>query len=111
MVSLGTAFREIRGLFGATQVAMADMLDCTPVHLCNVEKDNTEPSRALCERFAALTGIDPYVYGWATQGDVERLPKAMQFPAKRLAQLWRAKLERPVGKLVLNRAVQVAGEP
>lgn len=104
MLKLGTAFKEIRTMFGATQTAMADMVGCSVVHLCNVEHDKNEPSRDLCSRFSALTGVDPYIYAWATQGDVERLPKVVREPARKLAEAWRSSLERSVGALMLNRA-------
>ena len=88
MIPIGSTARSLRERLGITQRAAADLLGISPVHLCNVENDKSQPSSSLLDKYEELWGVDLYVLAWCERGDVENLPKDVREAAKQLSALW-----------------------
>ena len=93
MLLLGNTARRVRESNGLTQKAAADVLGITPVHLCNIEKNKSEPSAKLVAKFKDLWGIDLHILAWCLYGDPEELPEPMRAPMRELGKAWAAQLE------------------
>lgn len=70
MIELGETAKEIRTLLGLSQRAAAEALGVTPVHLCNVERNNGRPSLDLIDRYYAIWSVDLYAMSWCSQMSV-----------------------------------------
>lgn len=92
MTYVGRAIRQIRESRGLTQRAAAEALGISSVHLCNVENEKSTPSDELVDRIRDIWRVDPYVLAWCLYGAVEKLPKRLQEPTRRLASAWREEL-------------------
>ena len=93
MVSIGTTARKLRQTLEWTQLETAEALGVSNVHLCNVEKNKTQPSQSLLDRYRKLWGIDLYVLTWCENGDVEELPRAVHIAASKLATAWQKRID------------------
>ena len=92
MIQLGDIARRVRKSKGLSQVAAAELLDVSSVHLCNVESGRAQPSADLLARYRELWGVDLYVLAWCVSGEIDRLPKGVQDASRRLTSAWRKML-------------------
>jgi len=93
MIRMGEAIRYVRETKGLTQRAAAELLGVSDVHLCNLEHGKARPSAQLLNKMRIEWDVDLYILSWCLYGDLQRLPKAVRRPMKRLAEAWRAELE------------------
>lgn len=98
MINLGETARELRERSGWAQVAAAKELGITQVHLSNIETNKARPSAELIQRYHDVFGVDLYVYAFCTRGNLSDMPRALKTASEKLAQLWRADLDRRLGK-------------
>ncbi len=92
MIHLGKTARYLRERKGMTQVAAADALGITQVHLSNVENNKAVPSPKLLERYRELWGVDLYILAWSLFGDLDKLPPRVRGPMTTLGKAWRKEL-------------------
>jgi transcriptional regulator with XRE-family HTH domain len=94
MISVGDSARALRDQLGLSQKEAAVELGISNVHLCNVEKNNSQPSPELLAKYRELWGVDLYVFAWCSTGNVERLPKKLRAAAQALADGWQQQIEK-----------------
>jgi len=99
MIQLGEIARRVRKSKGMSQVAAAELLGVSSVHLCNVEGGKAQPSSDLLTRYRELWGVDLYVLAWCVSGDIEALPPGVREAGRRLTAEWRKAL----GELIVPR--------
>jgi len=92
MIELGDLARRVRKAKGLSQVAAAELLGVSSVHLCNVEGGKAQPSPELLSRYRKLWNVDLYVLAWCLSSDVDRLPQGVQAAGRRLTAAWRREL-------------------
>jgi len=97
MLNLGETARELRERCGLSQVQAAKKLGITQVHLSNIETNKARPSPELIERYRAAFDVDLYVYAFCTRGTMAKMPRGLREASAKLAQLWRADLDRRLG--------------
>lgn len=78
---------------GLTQVEMAKQLNITKIQLSKIENDRSMPSARTIQRYREVSGIDPYVFDWCRNPDIESLPKEVRSAASELHQIWHEALE------------------
>lgn len=93
MINVGDAAVMIRQSHGLSQKVAAKKLGVTTVHLCNIEKNKTQPSASLVARYTELWGVDVYVLAWCLRDDAE-VPAALRSTVRRLEQLWKKELRK-----------------
>lgn len=71
-----------------SQREAAAKLGISTVHLCNLEKEKTNPSPELLTKYRAVFGVDVYVLAWCLFGDKDLLPPSIQAATERLTKLW-----------------------
>ncbi len=98
MISVGESARELREQIGLSQKAAADELGISNVHLCNIEKNNANPSPELLAKIRERWGVDLYVFAWCRAGDVGKLPRQIQAAAQALANGWQEQIEKQITK-------------
>lgn len=98
MISVGESARILREQFGLSQKEAAAELGITNVHLCNIEKDNSNPSPDLLAKYRELWGVDLYVFAWCRNGDIDLLPKQLRAAARSLESGWKQQIDRQVTK-------------
>ncbi|QOV89474.1 helix-turn-helix transcriptional regulator [Humisphaera borealis] len=92
MNRLGETAKQIREARGLSQKRAADLLDISPVHLCNVEKGKALPSIELAARYRDVFDADLFVVTWCLHGDVNALPAPVRDAAQSLASAFRSQL-------------------
>jgi len=92
MIHLGQTARILRERKGLTQVAAAELLDITQVHLSNVETNKSLPSPKLLDKYHELWGVDLYILAWCLFGNPEELPRGVRKPMLELAKAWKREL-------------------
>src|SRR5713226_5066698 len=92
MIHLGKTARYLRERKGMTQIAAAEALGISQVHLSNIENNKAIPSPKLMDRYTELWGIDLYVLAWSVFGDATKLPPAVRGPMVALSTAWRKEL-------------------
>jgi len=95
---IGSAARSLRESFGLTQRAMAEILEISPVHLCNIENDKAMPSQALIDKYRDLFEVDIYVFAWCRHGDTSKLPVKLRQAAAAMSETWQKHIEDAVNK-------------
>src|SRR5437588_12244547 len=105
MIHLGKTARYLRERKRMTQVAAADALGITQVHLSNVENNKAVPSPKLLDRYRELWGVDLYILAWSLFGDLNKLPPAVRSPMAALGEAWRKEL----GHLIPDRSKRADG--
>ena len=93
MNNLGDTARQLREARGLSQKEAADVLGVTAVHLCNIEKNKSAPSRDLVNRMREFFGVDLYMLTWCLYGDVEALPERVRNAARQLSNAWCQQLQ------------------
>ena len=94
-IDLGDTAVYLRETRGLTQRAAAELLGITPVHLCNIEKGNANPSRELLSKYREVLGADLYVLAWCRQGSEDNLPMPLRSAARALRDAWANELGLP----------------
>lgn len=94
MISVGESARTLREQLGLSQKEAAAELGISNVHLCNVEKNNSNPSPELLAKYRDLWGVDLYVFAWCTTGNVDGLPKQLRVAAQSLATGWQQQIDK-----------------
>ncbi len=82
-MTLGQAFKAIRGVSRYSQREFAALLGITNVHLCLIEKGKNLPSLPLIEAARRETGLDPYLLAAVSNGMKFEKYKIMSNLAKR----------------------------
>jgi len=77
ITSVGESARALREQLGLSQKEAAAELGISNVHLCNLEKNNSNPSPELLAKYRELWGVDLYVFAWCREGNLDRLPKSV----------------------------------
>lgn len=98
MIAVGNAARELRDLLGLSQKDAAEELGITNVHLCNIEKGNSQPSPDLLAKYREAWGVDLYVFAWCQAGSVTELPKPLRSAAQDLAAGWEVQIKKQISK-------------
>jgi transcriptional regulator with XRE-family HTH domain len=98
MLSVGESARCLREQLGLSQKDAAVELGISNVHLCNIEKDNGNPSPELLAKYRELWGVDLYVFAWCRTGDVAGLPKQLRTAAKSLSSGWQQQIDKQITK-------------
>lgn len=98
MISIGDSARSLREQLGLSQKDAAAALGISNVHLCNIEKNNSQPSPELVAKYRELWGVDLYIFAWCETGNVSNLPKAVRSAAQSLADGWREHLKKQLSK-------------
>jgi len=98
MTSFGESARALREQLGLSQKDAAAELGISNVHLCNLEKNNSNPSPELLDKYRELWGVDLYVFAWCREGNLERLPKQLRAAAQSLATGWQKHIDKQLAK-------------
>lgn len=98
MIEVGDAARALRDFLGVSQKDAADELGITNVHLCNIEKGNSQPSPDLLAKYREKWGVDLYVFAWCQSGNVADLPKSLRSVAHELAAGWQDQIKKQIRK-------------
>ena len=88
-MNLGETAKLLREDFGLTQRATADRLGVSYVHLCNIEKDKSNPSADLMEKYRVVFGVDLYVYSWCLRADLANVPTSMRDATQQMLKQWK----------------------
>jgi transcriptional regulator with XRE-family HTH domain len=96
MINVGDSARALREQLGLSQKDAAAELGISNVHLCNIEKGNSQPSPELLATYRELWGIDLYVFAWCHTGNLSSLPKSLRSAAQALASGWQQQVEKQV---------------
>ncbi|MCR9117558.1 MAG: helix-turn-helix transcriptional regulator [bacterium] len=102
-MNIGATAKRLRERLGITQVDCAKILGISNVHLCNVEKNKTQPSQALIEKYVETWGVDLYVLSWCEFGNSDELPVHVRKAAEMLSVAW----ERRIDALIAEHAGRV----
>lgn len=98
MIKLGNTARHLRDVLGLKQREVAEALNISIVHLCNIENNKSSPSPALVAKYREVWGVDLYILAWCLSGDMKKLPPAVRQAAVKLSDVWqqevRARLNR-----------------
>lgn len=98
MISVGESARSLREQLGLSQKEAAVELGISNVHLCNIEKDNSNPSPELLAKYRDKWGVDLYVFAWCRVGDIDGLPKQLQSAAKSLSEGWQQQIDKQISR-------------
>ena len=98
MISVGESARSLREQLGLSQKEAAVELGISNVHLCNIEKDNSNPSPKLLAKYRDKWGVDLYVFAWCRVGDIDGLPKQLQSAAKSLSEGWQQQIDKQISR-------------
>ena len=93
MNCIGTTAKNLRKTLGWTQSETAKALEISNVHLCNIEKNRSQPSQDLLDRYRQLWGIDLYIFHWCESGQIDKLPVSVQEAAAELSKAWQERIE------------------
>jgi transcriptional regulator with XRE-family HTH domain len=73
-VRISRAYKIARGQFGESQSTFGQMLGCSYTQVSKIENGYAWPTFEINDRFADITGVDPYVYAWSlANGDTNNL--------------------------------------